>query len=337
MKILMFGWEFPPHVSGGLGTACYGMTKALAALGQDILFVIPGAETGDAESPVRLVATGGMALPEAPALPSGLVIRPVASPLRPYLNNAQYRALAGEGRDLPPESLLAVSGGYGGDLMTEVLRYGRAAGVIAVQEPFDIVHAHDWMTVPAALTARSQTGKPFVFHVHSLEFDRSGESVNQPIYDMERCGLECADAVIAVSHYTKDMIVDRYGIAREKIVVVHNAVTRGENRDIRRAKKDASEKVVLFLGRITFQKGPDYFVEAAAKVAREMPEVTFVMAGAGEMMPRMIERVAELGLGSRFHFTGFLRMERSSACSPKAISMSCPAFPSLSGLHRWRR
>lgn len=307
MKILMFGWEFPPHVSGGLGTACYGMTKALTGLGQDILFVVPGTETGDAGSPVRLVATDGITQPEATALPTGLVIRPVASPLRPYMNDAQYHAYASEGRDFPPESYLAVAGGYDGDLMTEVLRYGRAAAVIAQQEPFDIIHAHDWMTVPAALTAKEQIGKPFVFHVHSLEFDRSGESVNPSIYDMERSGLECADVVIAVSHYTRDMIVDRYGINRGKIVVVHNAVSRNEGRSVCREKKDGSGKVVLFLGRITFQKGPDYFVEAAAKVAREMPEVTFVMAGAGELMPRMIERVAELGLGSRFHFTGFLR------------------------------
>ena len=307
MKILMFGWEFPPHVSGGLGTACYGLTKALAGLGQDILFVVPGAETGDAATPVRLVATGGMSLPETAALPSGLVIRPVASPLRPYLNDAQYLALVSGGQDFPQESLLAMSGGYGGDLMAEVLRYGRAAGMIAVREPFDIIHAHDWMTVPAALAATEKTGKPFVFHIHSLEFDRSGDSVNPSICDFERRGLESADAVIAVSHYTRDMIVDRYGIEREKIAVVHNAVSQRDKLGFRPSKRDDSEKVVLFLGRITYQKGPDYFVEAAAKVAQELPEATFVMAGSGEMMPRMIERVAELGLGSRFHFTGFLR------------------------------
>lgn len=307
MKILMFGWEFPPHVSGGLGTACYGMTKALVDLGQDIRFVIPGLETGDGASHVRLIAAGGMALPKAKVLPKRLVIQPVDSPLQPYMNDPQYRALVGGGGAFPPESFLGSSGGYGGNLIAEVLRYGQAAGVIAGRKSFAIIHAHDWMTVPAALTAKERTGRPLVFHVHSLEFDRSGETINQPIYDLERCGLEAADAVIAVSHYTKAMIVDRYGIAPEKIFVVHNAVMRQERCGVYDAGKDASEKVVLFLGRITFQKGPDYFIEAARKVLREMDQVTFVMAGAGDMMPRMVERVAEWGLGTRFRFTGFLR------------------------------
>jgi glycogen synthase len=208
------------------------------------------------------------------------------------------------------ESYLAVSDAYGEDLMAEVGRYGLAAASIAAQRRFDIIHSHDWMTIPAGLAAKKKSGRPFVLHVHALEFDRSGEQVNQEIYDLERSGMEAADAAIAVSHYTKNMMVDGYGIPPGKITVVHNAVSRSEGagyRPRREAPPGEAEKTVLFLGRITFQKGPDYFVEAARKVLKEMPMVTFVMAGAGDMMPRIVERVAELGIGRRFRFTGFLR------------------------------
>jgi glycogen(starch) synthase len=143
--------------------------------------------------------------------------------------------------------------------------------------------------------------------MQSLEFDRSGEHTNQAIFYIERFGMVSADHVIAVSHYTKNMIVNRYGIHPDKISVVHNAVSRAEAPRIYHVETRPDKKIILFLGRITFQKGPDYFVEAAAKVLKKLPEVTFVMAGAGDMMPRMIERVAELGIGKNFHFTGFLQ------------------------------
>lgn len=308
MQILMFGWEFPPFVSGGLGTACFGMTRALTDLGHEIVFVLPRTDGDGKPSHVKLVSASGVAVPdrdlEEPSVFQGLSIRSVDSVLRPYLSKGRYRSLLSGSHG---SRFLTITGDYGADLISEVVRYGRVAGVIARERPFDVIHAHDWMTVFAGIEARRISGRPLILHIHALEFDRSGENINQDIYDIERYGLEAADHVIAVSHYTKKTMIERYGIDPEKVTVVHNAVTRREAGGIYRVEKDPLQKVVLFLGRITFQKGPDYFIEAAAKVLQEMPEVTFIMAGAGDMMPRMVERVAELGIGSRFHFAGFLK------------------------------
>jgi glycogen(starch) synthase len=311
MRILMFGWEFPPRISGGLGTACFGMTKALAGLGHQITFVLPQVEATSAAPFLNLVSAFGT--PFSDAVPEGgetellprLTIHPIPALLNPYLNVGRYRDLylseGGLFRDAP-----AV---YGINLIAEVIRYGRAAGAVSRRFSFEIIHAHDWMTVPAALLARRISGKPLVLHVHSLEYDRSGENVNEEILDIEREGLKQADRLIAVSHRTKKMMVERYQIPPKKISVVHNAVSRNEAQRIYRTERTGERKMVLFLGRITFQKGPDYFVEAAARVLNVFPDVTFVMAGAGDMMGRMIERVGELKIGNRFHFTGFLQGE----------------------------
>jgi glycosyltransferase involved in cell wall biosynthesis len=310
MQILMFGWEFPPYISGGLGTACHGMTKALVERGHRVTFVVPTLPGPDRPSHVALVSAADFPVgPEA--LPAGITVNPVDSPLRPYMAESDYGVFR-EG------SLLASPGHYGPDLFDEVQRYGEAAGLIARRVSFDVIHAHEWLSVPAALRARRESGRPFVFHVHALEFDRSGGCVNPGIFAVERQGLAEADHIIAVSHFTKSMIVERYGIDAEKVSVVHNAVSRGEAAGAYRVVKGQGEKIVLFLGRITHQKGPVFFVEAAAKVLSVLPEVTFVMAGSGDLMPRMVERVAELGMGSRFLFTGFLRggeVERMYAAS----------------------
>ena len=310
MQILMFGWEFPPRISGGLGTACFGMTRTLTGLGHEIVFVMPHWEGETPPGMFEMLAASRIPLPlercEAPAAWKGLTLRAIHSHLRPYLNDRHYRALltgqSGSG-------LLNITGNYGADLISESVRYGKAAGVIARERRFDIIHAHDWMTVFAGIEARTVSGRPFVLHIHSLEFDRSGENINQDIYDIERHGMEAADQVIAVSHYTKSAIVDRYGLDPAKVAVVHNAVRQNDRLPDDRHRRDPARKIVLFLGRITLQKGPDYFIEAAARILKELPEVTFVMAGCGDMLPRMVERVAELGIGGNFHFTGFLTGE----------------------------
>lgn len=311
MQILMFGWEFPPTISGGLGTACYGMTKALVERGHRVTFVVPSLPGPGRPSHVALLAAADFFAGPEKAFQAGITVNPVDSPLRPYMAEADYEMFR-EG------SLLASPGHYGPNLFDEVRRYGEAAGLIARRAPFDVIHAHEWLSVPAALHARRESGRPFVFHVHALEFDRSGGSVNPGIFEVERQGLAEADHVIAVSHFTKSMIVERYGIDADKVTVVHNAVSRGEAAVAYGVVKAQGEKIVLFLGRITHQKGPVYFVEAAAKVLSVLPEVTFVMAGSGDLMPKMVERVAELGMGSRFLFTGFLRggeVERMYAAS----------------------
>ena len=311
MRILMFGWEFPPRMSGGLGTACYGMTAALAGLGHRITFVLPQDGEAGAAPFLDLVSASGVPVSDndrddgMEALLRRLTLRPLPSLLHPYLDPGHYHALYLSERKRFPETARV----YGPDLIAEVIRYGQAGGVLARTLSFDVIHAHDWMTVPAALLARRISGRPLVLHIHSLEYDRSGEKVNEEIRAIEREGMEKADRIIAVSHRTKRMIAERYAIPPEKISVVYNAVTRTEAQRAYRTERPGERKMVLFLGRITFQKGPDYFVEAAAQVLHVLPDVTFVMAGAGDMMGRMIERVGELGIGDRFHFTGFLQGE----------------------------
>lgn len=314
MRVLMFGWEFPPVVSGGLGTACYGITKALTGLGNPVLFVMPRIELSRPFPLLTLISASDILnasseiekpFPEDSLLPPSLLSAPII--LRPYLNAGQSGAEHQGPWDWPADSYLAAGEGYGVDLFAEVRRYGEAGGLIAARETFDVIHGHDWMTVPACLAARQASGKPFILHIHSLEYDRSGEQINERIFELERFGMEAADKIIAVSHYTKEMIVSRYGIAPEKIFVVHNALSHREAGETYRTMRAGDDKVVLFMGRITFQKGPDYFIAAAVRVLKEMPEVTFIMAGSGDMMPRMVERVAELKIGNRFHFTGFLQ------------------------------
>ncbi len=312
MRILMFGWEFPPRMSGGLGTACFGITAALAGLGHRITFVLPQPGVAGAAPFLDLVSASDVDLSDRESeegqLPGRLALRPVPSLLHPYLTGQGYQTLYLSEEKRFPES----RGIYGRDLIAEVTRYGLSGGAIARESSFDVIHAHDWMTVPAALSARRVSGRPLILHIHSLEYDRSGENVNPEIRAIEQEGLDQADRIIAVSHRTKRMIEERYGIPPGRIAVVYNAVTRAEARSIYHIERRGTardRKMVLYLGRITFQKGPDYFIEAAARVLEVLPDVTFVMAGAGDMMGQMIERVGELGIGSRVHFTGFLREE----------------------------
>ena len=190
--------------------------------------------------------------------------------------------------------------------MEEVSRYALVASSIAGENEFDVIHAHDWLTYPAGLAAKRISGKPLVVHVHATEFDRSGENVNQPVYDIERQGMTEADLVITVSNLTRQIVIDRYGIPAEKVITVHNAVEPVDRPELDGVTKHVKEKVVTFLGRVTYQKGPDYFVEAANKVLKRDSNVRFVMAGSGDLLNKMIRRVAQLKISTKFHFTGFL-------------------------------
>jgi glycosyltransferase involved in cell wall biosynthesis len=198
------------------------------------------------------------------------------------------------------------SGKYGPNLMEEVSRYALVSSAIARQEQFDVIHAHDWLTYPAGIAAKKISGKPLVVHVHATEFDRSGEHVNKPVYDIEREGMAEADLIITVSNLTRQIVIDRYGIPAEKVITVHNAVEPVERPDMEGVTKNVREKVVTFLGRVTYQKGPDYFVEAANKILKRDSNVRFVMAGSGDLLNKMIRRVAQLKISTKFHFTGFL-------------------------------
>ncbi len=316
----MLGWEFPPFISGGLGTACYGLTKALDQLGINVIFCLPKTVESDYTLHVKLLTPSSQLSAATLNLSElkNVTFRTIKSPLQPYSTPDIYqrrieetlrqkRGIHGGNVDS------AFIGGthYGGNMYDEVHRYAAVAAELAASEQFDVVHAHDWMTYPAGIAVAAISGKPLIVHVHSTEFDRSGENVNQMIYDIERRGMEHADKVIAVSHFTRSVIISRYGISGEKVEVVYNSVQRNGNNNWTLAesgiKKD--EKIVLFLGRITMQKGPEYFLQAAKKVLEVMDNVKFVMAGSGDLMHRSIEMAAGLGIGQKVLFTGFLRGE----------------------------
>ena len=322
MRVLMFGWEFPPHIAGGLGTACYGMTRGLARNGVEVIFVMPRAY-GDEDqrfarvvnaSDVETIGTRDHEFSEE--LLEKVSFIHIDSNMLPYISPEEYAAYHDEfvrsGRTHEWTDVwrqrYTFSGKYGANLMEEVARYAMVAAQVAkdLEGQFDVIHAHDWLTYFAGIAAKRVSGKPLVVHMHATEFDRSGENINRRVYAIEKAGMQAADRVIAVSELTRRIVIGKYGIPADKVVTVHNAVRFGESEEAapERAVKD---KVVTFLGRITYQKGPDYFVEAAAKVLQRVPDVRFVMAGSGDLMNHVVRRVAQLGIADRFHFTGFLK------------------------------
>ncbi|MCY2959746.1 MAG: glycosyltransferase [Planctomycetota bacterium] len=452
MRVLMLGWEFPPHISGGLGTACHGITQALTRAGVDVLFVVPRARGDEDAGQARVVGANQIPVEERQPLPARKVrslraeyvavgaeggvlatevelavepttgesvaallrstdrvpssgtdaasterfsprlepedegraravldTRAIDSLLSPYLDARGYRALLlararaeraaaeAEQRRISPDSssagaladpaasagepagapslpavaagaelaippalparrelrtwieerdepvpdrvttrLLDFSGAYGGDLMGEVARYALAVESLARRETFDVVHAHDWMAVPAGVAAKRASGKKLVFHVHACEHDRAADRPDSRVKGIEQLGLDEADIVVCVSHYTAGVLKRHYRVDESKIRVVHNALTQRERREQVHVVKPLDEPIVLFLGRITSQKGPEYFLEAAVRVARVRPDVKFVVAGAGDRLGETIELAAKLGLARCTHFTGFL-------------------------------
>jgi len=307
IRTLMLGWEFPPFISGGLGTACYGLTKAMDRLSMPVVFVLPKAAQPCATASGALAVIGASAeYPQAGF--RHIRFRAVPSSLSPY-------APAGNGRSSKARRLAAIAmsetgnGNYGPDIGAEVQAYALRVLAIAQSEEFDLIHAHDWMTFPAGMALAAEFGKPLIVQVHSTEFDRSGQDVNQYVYDIERRGMWVADRIIAVSNYTKNIIIHRYGVQPGKVEVVYNGIELREAPDAPPPEPlhPKPEKMVLFLGRITRQKGPEYFLQAAKKVFEKMDDVKFVMAGDGDMLYRSIEMAAELGIGHRVFFTRFLR------------------------------
>jgi glycosyltransferase involved in cell wall biosynthesis len=317
MRILMFGWEFPPHITGGLGTACFGLTRGLAKHDVDIRFVVPKAYGDENQESVRLVNASevNVDLEESEYIEywKRIEYMEIGSNIIPYVSPEEFERITSQ-KELEKISKdsrvfskkFEFSGKYGKNLLEEVSRYALIASAIAASKDFDIIHAHDWLTYPAGVAAKEVSGKPLVVHMHATEFDRSGESVNQEVYDIERMGMHAADRVIAVSNLTRQTVINRYGVPEDKVVTVHNAVEPVEKEELN-ATKGVKEKIVTFLGRITFQKGPEYFIEAAKKILERDPDVRFVMAGSGDLLEKMIRRVAELRIGNRFHFTGFLK------------------------------
>lgn len=316
----MFGWEFPPHISGGLGTACYGITRGMASIPDlDVLFVVPKAFGDEDKSKVEdIIGANNISVKNKKLrmshLSKTLEYIEVDSKLVPYVDPEDYYRLRSlnVGEDFrflqtDGEGKFSFTGKYGSTLLQEIHNYAIVANIIAQEHTFDVIHAHDWLTYPAGIAAKEATGKPLVIHVHATDFDRSGGSVNPVVFDIEKRGMEAADKIITVSNLTRSIVIEKYGIPAEKVVTVYNAVDPLKQEMTNYAPKGINEKIVTFLGRITMQKGPEYFIEAAHKVLQKMDNVRFVMAGSGDMMEKMIRRAASLKIMDRFHFTGFLR------------------------------
>jgi len=362
MKVLMFGWEFPPHISGGLGTACYGLTRGLSEFKDiNILFVVPKLY-GDEDSDIaNLIGAGNVSVKQykhklTEALIDDLHTKAgdtklkqavnnidlieVQSRLQPYMSIEDFekflkdRKLEGTNIKIDKEGKLYYekdgelkeltftsedteqetvdgtfhfTGKYGPNLLQEVYNYARVAAVISKENEFDVIHAHDWLTYAAGIAAKEVSGKPLVVHVHATEFDRGGfERIDSRVFALEQAGMNAADKVITVSNLTRNTVIKHYGISPDKVQTVYNAVEPQEAEKVH-YEKNVKEKVVTFLGRITYQKGPAYFINAAKKVLDKTNDVRFVMAGNGDMFQEMIRYAAHLGISDKFHFTDFLK------------------------------
>ena len=393
-SVLMLGWEFPPFITGGLGTACHGLTRALKQAGCDVTFVLPRAVDHTHASHVRLVSPEGLPTAysnsaggwaPAPAAriiestadaassadfhpsdspasaaarreallrgtperidilrlgstnqgaygsvgnrmhvslksgatldggtgardPQTMIARLIAAGVEPALAWEQVviDLAIPEAVSLPACAAQSLRGGYEGDLVLAAERYAQFCVQSTRDLNFDIIHAHDWLTYPAGLALARLTGRPLVVHVHATEFDRSGTHVNQQVYNIERRGMHGAVRVMAVSNLTRNLLVNRYGLSPNKIDVVYNGVDlEPGSYGIKRIER--GERIVLYFGRITMQKGPEYFVRAAKRVLEVEKNVRFVVAGSGDLASSMIEMAASLGIGGKMTFTGFLR------------------------------
>lgn len=308
MKALMFGWEFPPHILGGLGTASYGMTKGMSMQEDlEITFVIPKPHGDEDQSFLKIIGACNV-----PVVWKDNDWQHVNHRIGKLMHPDEYFWLRdGIKYDFTriytnELGCIDFSGRYPDNLIEEISNYEAVASVLAHKLDFDVIHSHDWLTYPAGAFAKQISGKPLVIHVHATDFDRSRGKVNPTVYSIEKRGMDIADHIMTVSNLTRETVIKQYHQDPNKVTTVHNAVEPLENVE-KFIKKDRTEKIVTFLGRITMQKGPEYFVEAAHKVLQKTKNVRFVMAGSGDMMNAMIQLAANRGIADRFHFPGFLR------------------------------
>ena len=350
MRVLMFGWEFPPHIAGGLGTACEGIVKGLAYNGVETLFVMPSASGDEDQSATTIINASDVAVDTVSETVEEYLDKVkfihIGTNMVPYADPEEFSRLVDEDRKRQVKDFsisygqkYKFSGKYGANLMEEVARYAMVGGTIALQrkDEFDVIHAHDWLTYYAGIAAKELTGKPLVIHVHATSFDRgSVDNIDTRVFAIEKKGMMMADRVVTVSNLTRNIVINRYGIDPGKVVTVHNAVdfSGRENLVVERGVK---EKVVTFLGRITYQKGPEYFIEAAAKVLKRTKNVRFVMAGSGDMMNRCIRHAARLGISTASISRASSAGPTCRRCSPSRTCTSCRPSPSRSASRPSRR
>lgn len=310
MKALMFGWEYPPHILGGLGTASYGLTKGMALQpDMDITFVMPRPSGDEDKSFAKIIGAC-----HTPIVWKDVDWEYTKKRLSKFMDPQDYydmrNNIYADFSYMHTNDLGAIefSGKYPTNLLEEINNYSIMAGVIARTWKFDVIHSHDWLTYPAGIHAKSVLGVPLVVHVHATDFDRSRGSVNPQVYSIEKNGMDHADHIICVSDLTRKTVIEKYHQDPSKVSTVHNAVEPlSPEIEAIKVEKLSSDKVVTFLGRITMQKGPEYFVEAAARVLERSKHIRFVMAGSGDMMEKMIWLASEKKISDRFHFTGFLK------------------------------
>ncbi len=324
LRVLKLGWEFPPLMNGGLGVACLGLSRALAKK-VDLTVIIPRSPSGAAFDAFKLCGLNQLTVETLKTVEgryryeSFAQVRNIPIFLTPYEDEKLLESTMAQLRIMPggeavfsetsARQLSAFQTGdlYGPDLGSKVVEFSKVAAKLAMLERFDVIHAHDWMTFLAGVEVKKATGKPLVVHVHALQYDRAGVDVRGWIYDLEKYGMEEADRIIPVSRYTGEIISKHYGITPRKIRPVHNGADPVE---VFKTKKKFPEKLVLFLGRLTSQKGPEFFLETASRVLARNPNVRFVVAGTGDKLRPMIESGAFRGLGGHFHFTGFLDKDK---------------------------
>lgn len=318
MKVLMFGWEFPPHILGGLGTASYGLTKGLAAQGNmEITFCLPKPVGDEDHSFMNIIGMDNVPIAWRD-VDYNYVESRIGKTMSPDLYYKLREHIYADFNYMNVNDLgcMEFSGRYPDNLHEEINNYSIVAGVVAREQKFDIIHAHDWLTYPAGIHAKQVSGKPLVIHVHATDYDRSRGKVNPTVYGIEKNGMDYADCIMCVSELTRQTVINQYHQDPAKCFAMHNAVypLPQEYQDIPRPDHTNREKVVTFLGRITMQKGPEYFVEAANMVLHRTHNVRFCMAGNGDMMDAMIYLAAERGIADRFHFPGFMRGKQVYEC-----------------------
>jgi len=314
MRVLTLGWELPPRFAGGVGVVADALLRALALRGHELTYLMPRAFGMPGPPGVRILEPGGASLHGG------------ASRLVSYASERPPLRVPGEAA--PPTGIPL----YGHDLLGEVERF--AAGALAHLRTaglaFDVIHAHDWTTFRAGLALRRATGRPLVAHVHITEFDKSGGAHADPaVFALEREGIAGADRVVAVSRRIARTCSERYGADPARVRVVYNAVDEACGAI---APPPLPRPLVLFLGRVTLQKGPEYFLEAARRVLEVQPDAHFVLAGTGDLLPRMIELASELGIAQRVSFPGFVDRERAAALYAAADVFVMPSVSEPFGI-----
>ena len=314
-KVLMLGWEFPPIINGGLGVACHDLSSAMSSMA-NITMVVPKSSPDFKMKNMNLVGINNIDInsfddsfnSSLQQLPFAL--HSVPANLNPYSSEASTHLQKNNSQGLSGSEKLApfnIDHLYGGDVINKVFQYADITSNIASKMDFDVIHAHDWMTMLAGIKIKQQTGKPLVMHIHSLEVDRSGVNSKGWVYDLEKKGMEYADLLMPVSNFTAGNIEQYYGIKKNKMSVIHNGSVVVEPF---KSERKFKEKTVLFVGRLTRQKGPEKFLDIASKVLEKNPNVRFVMAGVGDYFNSMLEQSSYKNIGNRFHMTGFLNLEK---------------------------